>query len=730
MVLTRIIRNWGSVFMRFAIFSATLLSSASLFAAIPAHARPDTAADSAADGQSGTEIIVTGRVEGYRTENTSSATKTNTPLINIPQAITVLTRDQIDDQAIRSVADLVRYVPGISAGQGEGNRDQITLRGNNSTADFFVDGLRDDVQYFRSFYNVDRVEVLKGPNATIFGRGGGGGVFNRVTKSPVLDSNAATAELTGDTFGSWAVTGDVNVDLGGAAFRLNSFYEELDNHRDFYEGARYAVNPVIGTELAGGIKLQLGYEHVGDTRVTDRGVPSFAGRPLDGFRDTFFGVPGINHTTFEANVVHARAEAPLTDRLTVNGQLLYGDYNKSYTNAFAATAVTVDATTGARTLGVEAYSDLTQRENFIAQGNAEWRASTGGIDHVVLFGGEYTRQSSGNARRNGFFDPAAPLTAANRRATVTLRDPFIIPSFSFIAGPAGNSNRSTRSTLNQASVYLQDQISIGDHVDVIAGLRYDRTELRVTNVFTAEQFQRSDDLWSPRFGLVLKPVANASLYGSYTRSYLPQAGDQFLSLTASLAALAPERFDNYELGAKWDITPALQATVAIYRLDRANTRATGPTPGSIALTGSQRSEGVELGLTGNLTKRWQTSLGYAYTEADITSTTVNAPAGRQVAQVPRHQFSLWNRYQLLDRVGVGVGVYHQASQFTTISNAVTLPAYTRLDLALFVKLTDRIDAQINVENVTNETYFPVAHNDVNISTGAPTSARFTIRSRF
>lgn len=717
--------------MRFS--SLTAFAAVLLVAPVHAYAitdQPTDDVDAAAGLQSGTEIIVTGKVEGYRTEQTSSATKTNTLLINVPQAVSVLTREQIDDQAIRSVADLVRYVPGVSAGQGEGNRDQITLRGNNTTADFFVDGLRDDVQYFRSFYNVDRVEVLKGPNAMIFGRGGGGGVFNRVTKGPIIGSTSGTGEVTGDTFGSWAATGDVNVDLGGAALRVNGVYEELDNHRDFYEGARYAVNPVVGTELAGGVKLQLGYEHVGDDRVTDRGIPSQNGRPLVGFRDTFFGAPGLNETLFEANVVRARAEAPVSDRLTLSAQLLYGDYNKSYANAFPASAVTVNALTGARSLGVEAYFDLTQRENFIAQGNAEWRASTGGIDHVVLFGGEYTRQDSGNERRNGFFNPAAPLTAANRRATVALTDPFVIPPFAYIAGPTGNANRQTRSELSQGSVYLQDQISIGDHVDVIAGIRYDRLDLAVNDIIAGRSFQRSDDLWSPRFGLVLKPIANVSLYGSYSRSYLPQSGDQFLSLTATDAALVPERFDNYELGAKWDITPQLQATIAIYQLDRTNTRATGPTPGTIVLTGEQRSKGVELGVTGNITKRWQTSLGYAYTDAEITSTTSSAPVGRRVGQVPRHQFSLWNRYQLLDRLGVGIGVYHQADQFATISNAVTLPAYTRLDLALFAKLTDRIDAQVNIENVTNATYFPVAHNDVNISTGAPINARFTLRARF
>jgi len=203
--------------------ASTLLATTALFLAVPAHALPGDDIDMAAGPQTGTEIIVTGKIEGYRTEQTSSATKTKTPLVDVPQAITVLTREQIDDQAIRSVADLVRFVPGVSAGQGEGNRDQITLRGNNSTADFFVDGLRDDIQYFRGFYNVDRVEVLKGPNATVFGRGGGGGVVNRVSKGPIIGSTSATAEATGDTFGSWAVTGDVNVDLGAAALRLNGF---------------------------------------------------------------------------------------------------------------------------------------------------------------------------------------------------------------------------------------------------------------------------------------------------------------------------------------------------------------------------------------------------------------------------------------------------------------------------------------------------------------------------
>ena len=168
-------------------------------------------------------------------------------------------------------------------------------------------------------------------------------------------------------------------------------------------------------------------------------------------------------------------------------------------------------------------------------------------------------------------------------------------------------------------------------------------------------------------------------------------------------------------------------TGAAFLLDRTNTRAAGPTPGSIVLAGEQRSKGLELTLTGNLTPDWQVAAGYGYTEARIRA---GDNAGRDVAQVPHHTLSLWNRYALTDRLGIGLGVIHQSASFTTISNAVALPAYTRVDAALYYTLADDVEVQLNVENLTDETYFPVAHNDANISTGAPINARLTLRARF
>jgi catecholate siderophore receptor len=680
-----------------------------------------------ADEAEGDTIVVTGVGSAYDADESSSGSKTRTPILDLPQSISVVTKEQITDQNVRTIADLVRLVPGTSAGQGEGHRDQINLRGNNTTADFFIDGLRDDAQYFRSFYNIERVEVLKGPNSMIFGRGGGGGVINRVTKGALMESTLASASAAVDSFGAWMLSADANLPVGtAAAFRLNAFYEQLSNHRDAFDGDRVGINPVIGAQL-GKLQLQLGYEYVQDDRTIDRGIPSaFTGTigapagPATAVRDSFFGVTGVNRGKVEAHVVNFRSRAELNDSLTVTAQALWADYDKAYANAFAATAISASGT-----IGFEAYRDLNKRRNFIGQANLEWRTRLGGLEHTILIGGEVTSQNSRNDRINGFFNPTL-LTAANRRATVAVTNPLVIPPISFVSGASGNSNRSVTSDLSQVSAYVQDQIKLGDGFEVIAGLRYDRLRLAVTNKFSGAVVDQVDHLWSPRIGLVFKPAPNASFYLSRSKSYLPQSGDQFVTFDANFAALEPEIFDNLEAGVKWDIRSCLSATAAIYQLDRKNTRAAGPAAGTFVLTGSQRTRGIELSITGRITPHWQTSVGYAHTIAEISKTTSAAPAGRTVGQVPRHTLSLWNRYDLSRNIGFGVGLYHQSSSFASISNVSQLPAYTRIDAAIFAKLGKRIEAQLNFENVGNATYFPAAHNDNNISVGAPFNVRFSL----
>ncbi|KTE21939.1 MAG: TonB-dependent receptor [Sphingopyxis sp.] len=689
--------------------SKLLLSAALL-------AFPTAATAAEAESDDSRTIIVTGKADGYFAENSVTATKTDTPLIDVPQTISVVTRERLDDQAQHSIADVLRYVPGTTIGQGEGNRDQITLRGQNTTADFFLDGVRDDVQYYRGLYNIERIEVLKGPFALIFGRGGSGGIINRVQKTPSAEALAIGGSASVNTFGAWDVTADINAPISGnAAFRLNANYESLDNHRDFFEGERYAINPYFAVNL-GQWQLGLSYEYVNDDRVTDRGVPSIAtaagqpNRPITGYRDTFIGVPGVNRAGLEAHIVKARLDGELAENLNWSTTLLYGDYDKYYTNVFANGAAT--GQTG--TVALSSYTDPTTRQNFIAQSNLVWDVNFGSIGNKILLGLEYGDQDSTNQRRNGTLS-SSTLNLAN----------IVYPTVTF-----GALARNTESDVQFFSAYAQDQISFGAHVDLVVGLRYDRFEIKGTDlVGTPRPFARTDEKVSPRVGLILKPRDNISVYGSYSRSFLPRSGDQFLTMSATQQNLAPERFTNYEVGAKWDIRPDLNVTLALFQLDRTN--ATTPDPNNVTATinvGETRTKGVELALTGRITPNWQVSGGYTYQDAQLRGN-----GFVRLAQVPKHQFALWNRYDFNSSVGAGIGVIHQSSQFAAIRTSATttrLPAFTRVDAALFFKANERIEFQVNVENLLDESYFSDAHNNNNITPGAPINARFTARVKF
>src|SRR4051794_33678138 len=239
--------------------------------AAPASAAEPSAAAAEVEAE---PIVVTGARDAYTVKESSIATRTPTELKDVPQAVSVVTERQIDDQALQSIGDVLRYVPGAVISQGEGHRDQIILRGNSSTADFFVDGLRDDVQYYRGLYNLERVEVLKGPNAMIFGRGGGGGIVNRVTKRPEA-KDFARAAATLDNWGAGYADLDLNRPLGeGLSGRLNATYEASPTPRDFYEGRRVGVTPTLAVPPGERTRIALSYEYDNDRRTVDRGVPS------------------------------------------------------------------------------------------------------------------------------------------------------------------------------------------------------------------------------------------------------------------------------------------------------------------------------------------------------------------------------------------------------------------------------------------------------------------------
>lgn len=665
---------------------------------------------------SGTPGTGTTGIDGYVAKGTSTATKTNTPIKDIPQAISVVTKEQAEDRGSETVGEALTYVPGVAVAQGEGHRDQISIRGQVTTADFYIDGTRDDAEYYRDLYNVQAIEVLKGPAAMVFGRGGGGGVVNRVTKKA---DGARVREVTVNAgmYDRKRTTIDVGDNIGSAAaFRLNAMYEDSENFRDFFELERYGINPTAAFKLSDQTKISLSYEYYKDGRTVDRGVPSFAGRPSRGPIEAFFGNPNVNVAEFQGQAVTATVEHRTDFGLNIRNHSAYADYDKVYDNTFATSPVS--ATGNVR---IEGYSDATLRENFINQTDLTYRWDMGNqIRHTFAAGTEFVRQETDNSRDVARFgNPAGPGF---------INVPFANPTTS-VPVFYNNINRRRHTELETASVYFQDQLEITRYLEVIGGLRFDRFDVAFVNGINGVRLDRIDEVWSPRIGVVFKPLETLSLYISSSESFLPGAGDQFNNLTTvSGATLEPEGFENREIGFKWEVAPRLFFTGAIFTLDRTNQIITsGPFNGE--QVGLTRTEGGELSLTGYVTDAWQVSAGWGHQIAQVEQGNP-ANIGKEVPFVPHNVYSLWNRYQFLPMWGVGLGVIHQTESFAELNNLVELPEFTRVDAALYFNPSENWSAQINVENVLDEEYFASAHNNNNISPGAPRSAYVTVKARF
>jgi catecholate siderophore receptor len=653
---------------------------------------------------------------GYLTQAVNTATKTTTSLRDIPQSISVVSKEQIKDQSMQSIADVVAYIPGVTSHQGENNRDQLIFRGNSSSADFFVNGVRDDVQYYRDLYNVDRVEALKGPNSMIFGRGGGGGVINRVTKEAGFSS---FRELTAQfgSFGNKRFTTDLNQKLNRKlAVRANGLYENSDSFRDYVGLERYGFNPTLSWAPSDNTTVTAFYEFFRDRRVADRGIPSFQLRPADTPINTYFGDPNNSRVRADVNLASVLIDHT-AGRFNIRNRTMFGDYDRFYQN-YVPGAVTSDKTK----VAISSYNNATNRRNLFNQTDLTLLASTGTIKHHLLFGSEVGRQLTDNLRNTGFF----------LNTTTSILVPFDRPTISTpVTFRQTATDADNHLKTNLAAAYLQDQIELSQKLQIVTGVRFDYFDLNFHNNRTLENLRRIDRLVSPRAGLIFKPVSDLSVYANYSLAYLPSSGDQFSSLTVITQQVKPEKFSNYEVGAKWDIRTNLSLTTALYRQDRTNTRATDPNdPTRIVQTGSQRTNGYELGINGTINKRWRVVGGYAYQNAFITHDTTAAKAGALVAQVPHHTISLWNHYQVWRRLSAGFGIIHRSDMFAAVDNTVVLPGYTRADVAAFYSIGEHWSLQANVQNLLDTRYYLNADNNNNISPGSPRAARIGLTARF
>ena len=650
------------------------------------------------------------------------------PILDVPQSVSVITDEEIKNQGFREIGDIIRYIPGVNPSQGEGHRDAVVFRGVRSTADFYQDGIRDDVQYYRSLYNVEQLEILRGPNALLFGRGGTGGLINRVTKKAEIGEAFGFLDVGADSFGAADIAVDANFATSeNTAVRLNLHADSLANHRDFYEGERYGINPTVKFQ-AGDTTVDLSYEYADHERFIDRGIPTAHNTPVESLKDVVFGVEGLNLQTLEASILKANIAHDYSDSGKFNMSITSSDFKKMYKNLYAAGYDGI-----ADTVKLDGYLDPTERQNLILNANLVNEFNNGSTSGTVLVGLEFVDTDNKNYRYNTFFNNRAGSDAGEPtdQQIFNITRPLDISVTS--AGLASTVDYTTdlksssESDITVTSLYLQGDIDFSDNWKMIIGGRLDNFDITVTDIKKSQDQSRKDDMFSPRFGVIYKPVDNMSLYVSYSESFLPRSGEQYKKLDASGAALDPDVYENTEIGYKYDINDVLIFSAAIF--DSKSTRAEKDNEtGEMNEVRGLEVEGVEIELSGDIDD--QNNLTFGYTSLNG----VTSKGTKQPRELPDQMLSLWYSYQANETIGFGLGITHQGESFIKdTSNGSTgpaLPDYTRVDFALYINASDNDVVRIHVENLSDELYFPHSHSTHQASVGEFLSARISYSRRF
>ena len=667
-------------------------------------------ASSALTGQSAAEDVAldeTVVVGNSLAAGTVSSLGTPTAVLDVPQSLSITTADVIDERGFNSIGDIIDYTPGVNQSQGEGHRDAVVFRGVRSTADFFVDGVRDDVQYYRPLYNVEQVEILRGPNALFFGRGGAGGVLNRVSKKGVIGQDFNAYKFGVDSFGAAELQVDSNSAVNeDVAVRINAYYERYANHRDYYDGDGYGVNPTVQFKLSDQTTLNASYEYLDHTRFIDRGIPTdpTTGEPVDALNGVFFGDKDLNESEFEAHVLRLDLAHSFSDETAAKVTLSYGDYDKAYANFYADK---YDA--GANTVDLKGYIDTTNRSTLTLSSSLSHDFETGTVDHALLLGAEYLNTSNDNDR----------YKASTSSGVNIFTD---LPSFS--SSFSSTAYDDTSADLDVMSIFIQDTVALSESFDLVLGARFDTFELDVTGIRkggSSADGSSSDDNLSPRVGFVFKPVDDLSVYASYSETFVPQSGEQYADL-AGKEALDANEFTNLELGAKFDIQDGFSLSAAVFKIEQDLVESFGD--GSRIVR--DEIDGFELQFTGQITSLWSINAGYSFLDGETHD-------GDRPFELPENMFSLWNYYQVSEKLGLGLGaIYQDESQIKDKSgyDPAVLPDYVRVDAAAYYTINEDLSLQLNIENVLDETYYPSSHFVNQATVGAPINARISISGRF
>ena len=656
------------------------------------------------------EVVVKGNVLYSDQVN---ALKTPVPILDVPQTVSIVTDVDIRKQGFREIGDIIRYTPGVNTSQGEGHRDSVVFRGVRSTADFFQDGVRDDVQYYRSLYNVEQVEILRGPNALLFGRGGTGGIINRVTKKAVVGETFTAHDVGIDSFGAADIALDTNFQLeNGAALRINLHSDSLANHRDHYDGNRVGFNPTMTLNVSPETTVFLSYEYADHERFIDRGIPTINGSPDESLSDIVFGNSSANVQTLEATIMRAQVEHTLSDTSKANFSFTSSSFDKLYQNIYASgydgTLVTMDG-----------YYDPTERDNTIMSANLVNELSLGGVVHTLLIGAEFIQTDNENLRYDANWSTTNDdneIFNITRPMDFTVNSGGVATALDYVT----KLNRQTASDISVTSIFIQDQIDLSDNWKLMVGGRLDDFDITVDDIKNGTSESRNDNTFSPRAGVIYKPQENVSLYLSYSESFLPRSGEQFKALSATSARLDPDVFESTEIGMKVALNENISLNAAYFdseqvRAERDND--TGETSEVRGLT----VDGFEIELKGRVVDNLNLAIAYS----DLSGETSSGGIPREI---PEHTLSAFVAWEVNEKLSVGLGLTQQGeSKIKDNTPGLVLPEYTRVDLSAYYQVAPNLSVQMNVENLMDELYFPHSHSTHQASVGESVNSRVSLR---
>ncbi len=670
----------------------------------------DTTAPSPAP-QSTPSTTPTVTVTGDRTIGTTGIDKLPTPIQDTPQSIEEVTRQTMVDQGTSRLQDALRYVPGVTFNSGEGGAhgDNVNLRGFATIDDFFVDGLRDPGSYTRDNFNLQAIQVLQGPSAVLFGNGSAGGVVNQTSKmpsaAPIID-----ATLEGGTNAEARATADVNQPLGrSAAVRLNLMGERSAvAGRDDVLQKRWGFAPSFTLGLGEPTSLTLSYFHQEENNVPDYGIPFLFGSPAPVSRSSYFGLKDDDVTQTNVNLMTAILRHSFGDGLSLTDTVRYGNYWSNY--RVTAPVYHNDYAGGPPLPGTPLSEIYIYRDRPSSEGTNTYLTNHTDLDadfttlslaHQLVTGVEVGRQTSDLVRfDNGVegVDGTAPTPLLNPDPN----EPNSGPQKTIVAEPS--------TTADTVGVYAIDTIKLTKEFQLNLGLRFDRYDTSFDEPLSLSHFERVDSAWSPRAALVYKPTDTETYYVSYSKSFDPVVS--YLTLAPGNSAPAPERAKTIEVGTKTDwLDGMLSITAALFRTDLANARTADPNDPTRQLEPgtTQRVQGFEIGASGHLTENWEITANYTFLDPTIRTASDPLAVGKQLPNAARSSANLWTTYDISDSWKIGTGINYLGHRFADNDNTANMPAYVLWNAMVAYQVTDDINVQANLQNITDTTYYDGAY---------------------